>query len=65
MTEEEKDFEEMSCTKPVMPHALKKPCIHIFSTPMDKLPFDVLQWKTTKYNPGQTHKLWQGAGPTA
>ena len=38
-------------------HALKKPCIHICSTPMDKLPFDVLQWKTTKYNPGQTHKL--------
>jgi hypothetical protein len=38
-------------------HALKKPCIHICSTPMEKLPFDVLQWKTTKYNPGQTHKL--------
>jgi hypothetical protein len=38
-------------------HALKKPCIHICSTSLDKLPFDVLQWKTTKYNPGQTHKL--------
>ncbi len=38
-------------------HALKKPCIHICSTPIEKLPFDVLQWKTTKYNPGQTHKL--------
>lgn len=38
-------------------HALKKPCIHICSTPMEKLPFDVFQWKTTKYNPGQTHKL--------
>jgi hypothetical protein len=38
-------------------HALKKPCIHICSTPLDKLPFDVLQWKTTKYNPGQIHKL--------
>jgi hypothetical protein len=38
-------------------HALKKPCIHICSTPLEKLPFDVLQWKTTKYNPGQIHKL--------
>jgi hypothetical protein len=38
-------------------HALHKPCIHICSTPLDKLPFDVLQWKTTRYNPGQTHKL--------
>jgi hypothetical protein len=38
-------------------HALKKPCIHICSTPMDKLPFDVAQWKTTSYQPGQTHKL--------
>jgi hypothetical protein len=38
-------------------HALKKPCIHICSTSLEKLPFDVLQWKTTKYNPGQTHKL--------
>jgi hypothetical protein len=38
-------------------HALKKPCIHISSTPLEKLPFDVLQWKTTKYNTGQTYKL--------
>ena len=38
-------------------HALRKPCIHICSTSLEKLPFDVLQWKTTKYNPGQTHKL--------
>ena len=38
-------------------HALKKPCIHICSTPMKKLPFDVSQWKTTGYHPGQTHKL--------
>ncbi|MGB7952292.1 MAG: hypothetical protein WCH75_31795, partial [Candidatus Binatia bacterium] len=38
-------------------HALKKPCIHICSTSLEKLPFDVLQWKTTKYSPGQTHKL--------
>jgi hypothetical protein len=38
-------------------HALKKPCIHICSTPVEKLPFDVAQWKTTLYQPGQTHKL--------
>jgi len=38
-------------------HALKKPCIHICSTSMDKLPFDVAQWKTTPYQAGQTHKL--------
>jgi hypothetical protein len=37
--------------------ALKKPCIHICSTSLEKLPFDVLQWKTTKYNASQTHKL--------
>ena len=38
-------------------HALKKPCAHICSTPTDKLPFDLAQWKTTLYQPGQTHKL--------
>src|SRR5918996_5804064 len=38
-------------------HALKKPCIHICSTPLEKLPFDVLQWKTTRHEAGQTHKL--------
>lgn len=38
-------------------HALKKPCVHNCSTPLEKLPFDVAQWKTTTYEPGQTHKL--------
>jgi hypothetical protein len=38
-------------------HALKKPCVHICSTPMEKLPFDVAQWKTSLYHPGQTYKL--------
>jgi len=38
-------------------HALKKPCVHICSTTLEKLPFDVAQWKTTRYEPGQTHKL--------
>jgi hypothetical protein len=36
---------------------LNKPCIHICSTSTEKLPFDVNQWKTTMYHPGQTHKL--------
>lgn len=38
-------------------HALKKPCVHICSTPVEKLPFDVAQWKTSLYRPGQTYKL--------
>jgi hypothetical protein len=38
-------------------HALKKPCVHICSTPVEKLPFDVAQWKTSIYQAGQTHKL--------
>ena len=38
-------------------HALNKPCIHICSTALEKLPFDVSQWKTSKYNSGQIHKL--------
>ena len=38
-------------------HALNKPCIHICSTELKELPFDVAQWKTSEYKPGQTHKL--------
>ncbi len=38
-------------------HALKKPCIHICSTLFEKIPFDISQWKTTKYNSGQIYKL--------
>lgn len=40
-------------------HTLKKPCIHLCSTPLDKLPFDVSQWKTSEYKIGQIHKLRQ------
>ncbi len=40
-------------------HTLKKPCLHLCSTPLDKLPFDVSQWKTTPYKIGQIHKLRQ------
>lgn len=38
-------------------HALEKPCVHICSTPLTDLPFDVKQWKTTEYQQGQTHLL--------
>ena len=40
-------------------HTLKKPSIHLCSTSLNKLPFDVSQWKTTEYKPGQIHKLRQ------
>jgi hypothetical protein len=38
-------------------HALEKPTIHICSTPLKDLPFDVSQWNTIGYQQGQTHKL--------
>jgi len=38
-------------------HALKKPTIHICSTPLGDLPFDVAHWNTISYTPGQTHQL--------
>ncbi len=38
-------------------HALKKPCIHICSTDLKDLPFDIAQRKTSVYKQGQTHKL--------
>lgn len=38
-------------------HALGKPTIHICSTSLDQLPFDVRNWNTIKYVKGQTHKL--------
>ena len=38
-------------------HALNKTCIHICSTDLKGLPFDVAQWKTSEYKLGQTHKL--------
>ena len=38
-------------------HALKLPIVHICSTPLDKLPFDVQNWNTIEYVKGQTHKL--------
>jgi hypothetical protein len=40
-------------------HALEKRCVHICSTPIDKLPFDVAGWQTTRYQPGQVHVLRQ------
>jgi hypothetical protein len=38
-------------------HALGKPTIHICSTPLNKLPFDVRNVNTMKYVKGQTHRL--------
>lgn len=38
-------------------HALNRPTIHICSSALDRLPFDVRTWNTISYNPGQTFKL--------
>jgi hypothetical protein len=38
-------------------HALKKPTIHISSTPLSDLPFDIRNWNTIAYNRGQTTAL--------
>lgn len=38
-------------------HALDKPTVHICSTPLSALPFDVRNWNTLKYTRGQTSKL--------
>ena len=38
-------------------HALGKPTVHICSTPLSDLPFDVRNWNTLAYNRGQTTRL--------
>jgi hypothetical protein len=38
-------------------HALDRPTIHICSTPLRELPFDVAHWNTIRYRRGQTHVL--------
>ena len=38
-------------------HGKTRPTIHICSTPLDELPFDISHWNTIKYRQGQTHKL--------
>jgi hypothetical protein len=38
-------------------HALNKPVVHICSTPLEDLPFDVAQWNTLPYAQGQTFGL--------
>lgn len=38
-------------------HGLDKKTIHICSTPLEKLPFDVRNWQTLKYELGQTYEL--------
>jgi nucleoside 2-deoxyribosyltransferase len=41
-------------------HALGRPTIHIASTPLDQLPFDVRNWNTLQYSRGQTFTLRDG-----
>ena len=38
-------------------HALDKPTVHICSTPLSDLPFDIRNWNTVVYNHGQTTEL--------
>jgi hypothetical protein len=38
-------------------HALQKPVIHISRDSLSTLPFDVRNWNTLPYNPGEVHKL--------
>lgn len=38
-------------------HALGKPTVHICSTALTELPFDVRNWNTVAYTLGQTTKL--------
>lgn len=38
-------------------HALDRPTVHVCSTPLRDLPFDVSHWNTIVYKKGQTHKL--------
>ena len=38
-------------------HALNKPAVHISSTPLDELPFDVRNWNTIEYQHGRTTQL--------
>lgn len=38
-------------------HALDKPAVHICSTPLSELPFDVRNWNTIQYQRGQTVAL--------
>lgn len=38
-------------------HGIGKPTIHICSTPLEELPFDIKTWNTIKYDKGQVHEL--------
>jgi hypothetical protein len=38
-------------------HGLRKPTIHVCSTPLSELPFDVAHWNTITYHAGRTHLL--------
>jgi len=43
-------------------HALDRPTVHICSTPMDELPFDVRNWSTLQYKRGQTYEFQERLG---
>jgi len=38
-------------------HGKPRPTVHICSTPLKELPFDISHWNTIKYRQGQTYKL--------
>jgi hypothetical protein len=38
-------------------HALNKPTVHVCSTPLGELPFNVARWNTIAYKRGRTHLL--------
>jgi len=38
-------------------HALKKPVVHICSTPLTELPFDIRNWATLDYQRGRTYEF--------
>lgn len=38
-------------------HAKNRPTVHICSTSLNRLPFDVKTWNTILYKKGQTHAL--------
>jgi hypothetical protein len=38
-------------------HAMRKPTVHLSATAPEKLPFDIRQWSTVLYAPGQVYRL--------
>ena len=38
-------------------HGIQRPTVHICSTSLADLPFDIRNWNTIRYEPGRTHAL--------